>query len=100
MNRRITRESVIIRQARLAHGYSQQRLAALIGVQVRQYQRVEYGETDVQKLAVRPALALCIVLGIDPFDLIFGSNPKALEHLKGSHPRKARVGRKNRPVSD
>lgn len=100
MNRHITRESIIIRQARLARGYSQQRLAALIGVQVRQYQRVEYGETDVQKLAVHPALALCIVLGIDPVDLIFGSSPEALERLKGNHPRRARVGRKNRPVSD
>ena len=100
MNRHITREHEIIRQGRLARGYSQQRIATLIGIQVRQYQRLEYGETDVQKLAVRPALALCIVLGIDPIDLIFGSAPEIVEHLRQRQPRSAAVGRRNLPVRE
>ena len=41
MNRHITRESEMIRQARLRMGYSQQHVATMLGMQIRQYQRLE-----------------------------------------------------------
>lgn len=82
MNKNITREHEIIRQARISLGLSQQRTATLIGIQIRQYQRLEYGECDVQKLGMRAGLSLCIVLGLDPFDLIFGVNPEVLDDLR------------------
>ncbi len=40
MNRHITRESEMIRQARLHMGYSQQHVATMLGMQIRQYQRL------------------------------------------------------------
>ena len=82
MKRHITREHEMIRQARLAMGLSQQQVATLISIQIRQYQRLEYGESDVQKLGMRAGLSLCVVLELDPYDLIFGSNPEALEGLR------------------
>ena len=91
MNRKITRESVIIRQARIWLKLSQQQVATLIGIQIRQYQRLEYGETDVQKLGMRAGLALCIVLELDPYDLIFGSNPEVLEEIKSRRPAKGNL---------
>ena len=95
MNRHITREHEIIRQARIRLGLSQQQVATLISIQIRQYQRLEYGETDVQKLGMRAGLSLCIVLELDPYDLIFGANPKALQNLKTCPPVK-----RGRPYAD
>ena len=53
MNRHITREHEMIRQAGIRLGLSQQQVASLIGIQIRQYQRLEYGETDVQRLGIQ-----------------------------------------------
>ena len=88
MNRQITREHEIIRQARIRLGLSQQQVATLISIQIRQYQRLEYGESDVQKLDMRAGLSLCIVLEIDPYDLIFGSHPEVLEDIRNRRPAK------------
>lgn len=82
MNRHITREHEIIRQARIRLGLSQQQVATLISIQIRQYQRLEYGETDVLKLGMRAGLSLCIVLELDPYDLIFGEHPETVEVLR------------------
>ena len=91
MNRHITRESEIIRQARIRLGLSQQQVATLVSIQIRQYQRLEYGESDVQKLGMRAGLSLCIVLELDPYDLIFGSHPEAVEDLKSRRPTKGNL---------
>ena len=82
MNKHITREHKLIRQARLAKGLSQQQVANLISIQIRQYQRLEYGESDVQKLGMRAGLSLCILLELSPYDLIFGANPETVEDLR------------------
>ena len=37
----------MIREARVRHGYSQHTVADLLGLQVRQYQRFEYGEMSL-----------------------------------------------------
>ena len=91
MNRHITRESEMIRQARLRLGYSQQQVATMVGMQVRQYQRLEYGESDVMKLGMRAGFSLCIVLELDHYDLIFGSHPESVEDLRSHRPTKGNL---------
>ena len=91
MNRHITREHQIIRQARIQLGLSQQQVATLISIQIRQYQRLEYGESDVKKLGMRAGLSLCIVLEIDPYDLIFGTHPEIVEDLRARRPAKGNL---------
>ena len=62
----------ILREARLRMSYSQQQLAALTGIQIKQYQRLECGERDIRHASMRLSLAICAVFGIDPFMLVFG----------------------------
>ena len=81
MNRHITRESEMIRQARLRMGYSQQHVATMLGMQIRQYQRLEYGEREIYRVGFRAGLALCAALHLDPVDLVFGDNPGLLDEL-------------------
>jgi len=91
VNRHITREHEIIRQARIRLGLSQQQVATLISIQIRQYQRLEYGESEVQKFGMRAGLSLCIVLELDPYDLIFGAHPETVEELKARRPAKGNL---------
>ena len=91
MNRHITREHRIIRQARVRLGLSQQQVATLISIQIRQYQRLEYGESDVQKLGMRAGLSLCIVLELDPYDLIFGTHLEMIDELRARRPTKGNL---------
>ena len=96
MNKHITREHKLIRQARLAKGLSQQQVATLINIQIRQYQRLEYGESNVQKLGMRAGLSLCIVLELDPYDLIFGAHPETVEDLKRRRPAKGNLKKRHK----
>ena len=82
MNRRVTRESEMIKSARCRLGLSQQQVATLIGIQIRHYQRFEYGERDIQEINIRVGLSLCALLELDPVDLVFNGNRKALVELK------------------
>ena len=43
-----SREAQMLREARLRKGYTQQQLAALVDTQLRQYQRLEYGEREMK----------------------------------------------------
>lgn len=56
MNRRNTRETEILRKARQKMGFSQQQVATLAGVHIRQYQRIEYGERSMGSINMRLAL--------------------------------------------
>ena len=96
MNRRITREHEIIRQARIRLGLSQQQVATLISIQIRQYQRLEYGESEVQKFGMRAGLSLCIVLELDPYDLIFGAHPETVEDLKRRRPARGNLKKRHK----
>ena len=91
MSKHITREHEIIRQARIRQGLSQQQVATLIRIQIRQYQRLEYGESDVQKLGMRAGLSLCIVLELDPYELIIGTHAEAEEDLSSRRPAKGNL---------
>ena len=70
MNRRITKETEMLRKARLKKRLSQQQVATLAGVHIRQYQRVEYGEWSMGSINMRFGLAVCAILEINPFDLV------------------------------
>ncbi len=65
---------LILREARLRMGYSQLEVATLVNIQIRQYQRFEYGERDIRHASMQLGLAICAVLGIDPFLLVFGQD--------------------------
>ena len=43
MKRKVTRETEMLRKARQRKGLSQQQVAVIAGVHIRQYQRLEYG---------------------------------------------------------
>lgn len=72
MSERGIRTGLILREARLHMGYSQQQIATLLGIHIKQYQRFEYGERDICHASMKMGLAICAVLGIDPFLLVFG----------------------------
>ena len=78
MKRRVTRETEMLRKARLEMGYTQQEVATLIGMHIKAYQRLEYGERDIRNCSMRIGLAVCAVLGIDPIILVFGGEFKAM----------------------
>ena len=93
MNRHITRESEMIRQARLRIGYSQQHVATMLGMQIRQYQRLEYGEREIYRVGFRAGLALCAALHLDPVDLDFGDNPGLLDELSNQPTTEGKPGK-------
>ena len=78
MNTKYPRQVRIIREARHVMGYSQQQIATLIGVHIRQYQRIECGERDIRYASMKLGLSICAVLGIDPLVLVFGGEFKRM----------------------
>ena len=73
INKRTGYESKLITEARLRMGYSQQNVATIIGVNIRQYQRLENGERPFRNASMKIGLAVCAVLGIDPYEITFGA---------------------------
>ncbi len=67
MKRTETRESQILRSVRKKSGLSQLQLATELDVQVRQYQRLEYGERPFSSVNIRVGLTLCRILQLDPY---------------------------------
>ena len=67
----MSRETDIILAARRRKGFSQQHTAELIGINLKQYQRLEYGEHNIGNSPMRIGLALCAVLDINPMTLVF-----------------------------
>ena len=98
MNRRTTRETEMIRNARLRLGYSQQQVATLIGMPVRQYQRFEYGETEIQRINIRAGLALCAVLELDPVSLVFSGRADALAELAQQRPSNGKMQLRHKDI--
>ena len=43
----------MLRKARLRKGYTQQQLADLVDTQLRQYQRLEYGEREIRNASMK-----------------------------------------------
>ena len=78
MVRQLPREAEMLRKARIEMGYTQQQVATLIGVHIKAYQRLEYGERDIRNTSMKIGLAICAVLCIDPMLLVFGGEFKAM----------------------
>ena len=72
MKRTETRVTQMLRSARKRSGLSQLQLATELDVQVRQYQRLEYGEQPFSSVNIRLGLKICRILQIDPYDLVLG----------------------------
>lgn len=70
VKRNVTRETEMLREARQKKGLSQQQVAVIAGVHIRQYQRLEYGERSMGSVNMRFGLAVCAILEINPFELI------------------------------
>lgn len=63
---RITSQEILrIRREKL--GLSQQQVAKVAKLQLRQYQRIESGERNLESATLRTALAICAVLKLDPY---------------------------------
>ena len=87
MKRKETRETQILRSARKKSGLSQMQLATELDVQVRQYQRLEYGEQPFSTVNIRLGLKICHILQIDPYDLVLGEKSN-LTQLQSKPPGK------------
>ena len=70
MDRKVTKATEMLKAARLKKGYSQQQVAVIASVHVRQYQRLEYGERARKSINMRLGLAVCAILEINPFDIV------------------------------
>lgn len=64
------KESIPLQKARLAAGLTQKQLAEASGVNSRQIQRVEEGQSEAGNLTAKNLLSLADALGIDPRKLI------------------------------
>lgn len=71
MEKRDKRAARALRRARLEKGYTQQGVSAMANISVKAYQRLEYGERDIGNASMRVGLAVCLVLELDPFVLVF-----------------------------
>ena len=62
--------AVIIREARQRQNLSQMEVAELAGINLGQYQRLEYGMRDLSACSMKVGIAVCYVLHLDPFQLV------------------------------
>lgn len=60
----------ILREARRIKGLSQMQVANLAGINLAQYQRLEYGVREFSACSMKVGLSICYVLGLDPFLLV------------------------------
>ena len=60
----------ILRRARLMQGMTQMQVAALAGINLGQYQRLEYGEREFSSCSMKVGISICYVLNLDPFFLV------------------------------
>ena len=67
----MNREARILKNRRSELQLTQQELAGEAGMHIRQYQRYEYGESDISGAPVKQVLRLCLALELDPYELVF-----------------------------
>jgi len=71
MNKKVSREALILQKRRKEMGMTQTDVAGQIGIQLQQYQLYEYGKRKVSSSSMLLGLRLCAVLELDPYELIF-----------------------------
>ncbi len=67
-------EANAIRNRRKELGLTQQAVAMEIGIQLRQYQRFEYGEQLLSNTSMKLGLLICETLQLDPYEVVFNKN--------------------------
>lgn len=65
----LVEDHILLRNRRVELGLTQQQVADLAQIQLRQYQRVESGERHITSGSARIMLAICAVLKIDPYEV-------------------------------
>ena len=70
--KRTTYAGKMLTEKRRQMGLSQQKLSSMTGLSLRVYQRLETGEMEFRDTRMKFGLALCIILGLDPFRMVFG----------------------------
>ena len=60
----------VLKQRRKHLGLTQQQVANLAGIQVKQYQRLESGERSIMGASMRIGLSVCAVLKLDPYGFV------------------------------
>ena len=78
----MTRESQMLREARIRKGYTQMEVAYRAGIDIRLYQRLEYGQRSIAKASLKTGLAICFVLDLDPMALVFGESYTAEDIMR------------------
>ena len=61
----------ILKSRREELGYTQQHVADETGMELRQYQRYEYGIQLLTNARMKQGLRICAALELDPFELCF-----------------------------
>lgn len=60
-------EKGILQERRKELGFTQQQVADMAKIQLRQYQRFEKGEREMHSASMRIGLSICAVLKLDPY---------------------------------
>ena len=89
----MTRDSKLLRAARLKKGFSQMEVASRAGVDIRLYQRLEYGQRSIAKASLKTGLAICFVLDLDPMALVFGEGYTAEDIMRSKIAESRSAGR-------
>lgn len=63
-------DRLILQQRRKELGYTQQQVADMAKIQLRQYQRFENGERSMASSSLRIGLSICAVLELDPYRFV------------------------------
>ena len=69
---RTTYAGKMLTEKRRQMGLSQQKLSSMTGLSLRVYQRLETGEMEFHDTRMKFGLALCMILGLDPYLMVFG----------------------------
>ena len=72
-NRQDEKIARILRERRMALGMTQDQAATEAGIEMRAYQRYEYGRSQLSSASMKVGLRICAALELDPFELVFES---------------------------
>ena len=76
---RTTYAGKVLTENRLRAGISQMDLAYMAEMTLRSYQRLEVGDTALGNTRLRFGLAICAILDIDPYMIVFNQDSAALK---------------------
>ena len=65
------REATILHQRRESLGLTQKEIATEAGIDMRTYQRYEYGIISLSSTTMKVGLRICAALELDPYEVVF-----------------------------